>query len=152
MRLPETARSLKSSKFILFRGLLFVQTTHQGMSEATIMMKHCVCSTRWQLLTLSQPEGQIRPTTLRVTPRPPDFQTFLRPCETTHQGTSEATTMMKRCVRLTRWRLPQLHCSHRPRPLRLRQHVQPQVRPLNSYELPRLLRLPRLLPLLSPRS
>ena len=35
MRLPATARSLKSPKFILFRGLLFVQTTHQGMSEAT---------------------------------------------------------------------------------------------------------------------
>ena len=151
MRLPATARSLKSPKLILFRGLLFVQTTHQGMSEATTMMKRCVSSTRCQLLTLSQPEGQIMPTPLYKLP-PLDFQTFLRPCETTHQGTSEATTMMKRCVRLTRWRLPQLHCSHRPRPLRLRQHVQPQVRPLNSCELPRLLRLPRLLPLLSPRS
>ena len=152
MRLAEAARSLNSSKFILFRGLLFVQTTHQGMSEATTMMKHCVCSTRWQLLTLSQPEGTNQAHHIISYPLPPDFQTFLRPCKTTHQGTSEATTMMKRCVRLTRWRLPQLHCSHRPRPLRLRQHVQPQVRPLNSCELPRLLRLPRLLPPPSPRS
>ena len=78
MRLPATARSLKNPKFILFIGLLFVQTTHQGMSEATTMMKHCVRSTRWQLLTLSQPG--VADYAHHITTSPPDFQTFLRPC------------------------------------------------------------------------